>query len=138
MKLYASGRLDMLRDLVHPDAEIQMALLRGEAARGPDGLERALTAAATSLHRPRMDTIEPIDAHAAILVGRVRYPLEGGGFGDRRAAWLNVLKDGLIWRVRIYHDASAARQAYTTEFLPLVLASLGTSRAGDRSRAPSA
>ena len=95
-----------------------MAFLHGEFATGPAALEQALNAAAGSLHRPTMDGIEAIDDVAAIMFGRVRYPLEGGGFGDRQAAWLNILKDGLMWRVRIYPDVEAARTAYVTEFLP--------------------
>ena len=39
----------------------------------------------------------------------------------RQAAWLNVLKDGQIWRVRIYSDVEAARGAYEIEFLPELL-----------------
>jgi hypothetical protein len=115
MRLYAAGDLAGLRALVHPEAEIQMALLHNDVARGPDGLEQALRAA-TYIHSPRMDRIEPLDEHAAILVGRVRYPLEGGGFGDRAAAWLSVLRDGLIWRVHIYADVSAARRAYRQQY----------------------
>lgn len=121
MQLYAAGKLVELRKLVHEDAEIQMAYLHGEFASGPDALEKALRNAAQSVHRPRMDGIEAIDDNAAILFGRVRYPLDGGGFGDRQAAWLNVLKDGLMWRVRIYSDVEAARKAYAEDFLPELL-----------------
>jgi hypothetical protein len=119
MRLYAEGRLSELRTLVHPEAEIQMVLLHGEVARGPEGLEAALRDA-TYLHSPQMEHIEPIDEHAAILVGRVRYALEGGGFGDRAAAWLDVLRDGLIWRVLVFPDAEQARQAYEAEIRPLL------------------
>jgi hypothetical protein len=115
MRLYAAGDLVALRALVHPEAEIQMALLHNELAHGPEGLEEALRAA-TFIHAPRMDRIEPVDEHAAIMVGRVRYALEGGGFGDRAAAWLSVLRDGLIWRVRLYPDVSAARRAYRQRY----------------------
>jgi ketosteroid isomerase-like protein len=118
MRLYEAGDLSGLRALVHEDAEIQMAYLHGELARGPRALEEALRAAAHSVHRPRMDGVVAIDESAAILHGRVRYPVNGGGFGDRQAAWLNVLKDGLMWRVRIYADVEAARRAYAEEFLP--------------------
>lgn len=117
MRRYEAGDLVGLRALVHEDAEIQMAYLQGEIACGPGALEEALNAASRSVHRPRMDGIVPIDESAAILHGRVRYPIEGGGFGDRRAAWLNVVKDGLLWRVRIYPDVETARQAYASEFL---------------------
>jgi hypothetical protein len=119
MRLYAEGRLSELRELVHPEAEIQMVLLHGDVARGPEGLERALRDA-TYLHSPHMERIEPIDEHAAILVGRVRYPLEGGGFGDRAAAWLDVLRDGLIWRVLVFPDVEQAREAYEAEIRPLL------------------
>ena len=118
MRLYEAGDLARLSTLVHEDAEIQMAYLHGELARGPRALEDALRAAAHSVHRPRMDGVVAVDDSAAILYGRVRYPVEGGGFGDRQAAWLNILKDGLMWRVRIYADVAAARRAYAEEFLP--------------------
>jgi hypothetical protein len=118
MRLYAAGDFAALRELVHSEAEIQMAFLQGKFATGPAALEEALNAAAHSVHRPTMEGIEAINDGAAILFGRVRYPLEGGGFGDRQAAWLNVLKDGLMWRVRIYPNVAAAHAAYITEFLP--------------------
>ncbi len=126
MQLYAEGDFAAVRALVHPDAEIQMAYLHGEVATGPEALEQALHAAAHSVHRPRMDGIESIDENAAILFGRVRYPLEGGGFGDRQAAWLNVMRDGLMWRVRIYPNVRTARDAYATEFLPQLAPEAGT------------
>jgi hypothetical protein len=121
MRLYEAGDLVGLRALVHEDAEIQMAYLNGEIAYGPGALQEALRAAARSVHRPRMDGSVELDASAAIMYGRVRYPIEGGGFGDRSAAWLNVLRDGLLWRVRVYSDVEAARAAYRTQFLPQLL-----------------
>ena len=122
MRFYEAGDFASLRGLVHEDAEIQMAFLRGDIAYGRDGLEQALHAAANSVHQPRIDVWEEIDENAAIMHGQVRFPLDGRGFGDRPAAWLNVLKDGLMWRVRIYPTVEAARHAYETEFQPQLLA----------------
>jgi hypothetical protein len=120
MQLYEQGDLAGLRELVHEDAEIQMVLLGGEVARGPSGLERALRQGEESLHQPYGTRVEPIDDHACVLVGRVRYSLEGGGYGDRAAAWLSVVKDGKMWRTYVYDTAEQAREAYATEFASLL------------------
>src|SRR4051812_15540268 len=118
MRMYEDGDLAGLREHVHEEAEIQMVLLHGEAARGPNGLEEALRRGEQSLHQPYGTRVEPIDDHACVLVGRVRYPLEGGGYGDRAAAWLNVIKDQKMWRVYVYDSAEQAREAYATQFAP--------------------
>ena len=64
------GQLTQLRELVHPEAGIQMLFLAGDVARGPDGLGKALREAADSIHKPTGTHVERIDDHAAILVGR--------------------------------------------------------------------
>src|SRR5947207_317135 len=116
MSLYAEGRYDELRELVHPEAEIQMLYLGGDVARGPDGLVAALRQAASSIHSPVGTGIEGIDDRAAILLGRILHEVPSGGLSDHSAAWLGVLSDGLMWRVLVYRDAAEARRAYETHF----------------------
>ena len=116
MRLYAEGQLGQLRELVHPEAEIQMLFLDGELAHGPDGLVAALQRAADSIHTVSPVDVEPIDSGAAILIGRILREVPRGGLADDAAAWLNVIRDGLLWRVLVYGDVAEARHAYETRF----------------------
>ena len=79
-------------------------------------MSRALREAADSIHKPTGAHVERIDDHAAILVGRILHKAPGGGLSDHPAAWLNVTRDGLMWRVLICNDASEARHIYETQF----------------------
>lgn len=117
MRLYAEGRLDALRDLVHPEAEIQMFFLDGDVARGPDGLARALQAAAATIHAPSATRFLALDDHAAMMVGRIRHNAERGWI-DRSAVWLTVVKDGLIWRTEVFSTEDDARSAYASVYRP--------------------
>jgi hypothetical protein len=83
MGLYRTGQLTQLRELVHPEAEIQMLFLAGDVARGPDGLTKALREAADSIHKPTGTHVERIDDHAAILIGRILHKAPGGGLSDQ-------------------------------------------------------
>jgi len=112
MDTYADGRLKELAAFVHPDAEIEMLFLQGDVARGPTGLLEALEQAARSPHKPVMTGIEELDADAAVMYGTIRLPIPEHGLAYRNAAWLGVLRDGLLWRVTTHADVDAARAAY--------------------------
>jgi SnoaL-like domain len=114
MACYERGELDVLADLVHPDAEIEMIALGGGAAHGPDGLVEALTHAREGVHRPTVQSIRAIGADAALLIGRIQFADARGGLSDRKAVWLSVLRDGLIWRTRVFESEPEARAYYAT------------------------
>jgi hypothetical protein len=112
MAAYAQGLSKELAALVHPEAEIQMLFLAGDVARGPAGLSDALDRASRSAHKVAMTGIEALDDDAAVVYGTVRLPIPEHGLAYRNAAWLGIVRDGLLWRVTAHPDLDAARQAY--------------------------
>lgn len=113
MASYERGELEALAHLVHPDAEIEMVALGGAAAHGPGGLLEALSHAREGVHRPTVTSIRSVGADAALLIGRIQYTDPRGGLSDRKAVWLSVLRDGLIWRTRVFESEPDARAYYT-------------------------
>ena len=101
MAAYRRGDLDALATLVHPEAEIEMLLLGGEPARGPEGLHDALAAAREGIHRPTGSRLEAVADDAAMMIGRIQNMDARGAISDRTAVWLTVLRDGKLWRTRV-------------------------------------
>ena len=58
--------------------------------------------------------VEPLGDDGALVEGWVRARQSGGTVLERRAAWLLELREGLIWRVRVYDGAEKARSAFRT------------------------
>lgn len=112
MAAYERGDLDALLALVHSEAEIEMLILDGGVARGPEGLAEALAMAAKQVHRPKMSRVEEIGTDAALMIGRIQYGDAERGISDHEAVWLNVLRDGMIWRSKVFASAPEARAAY--------------------------
>jgi hypothetical protein len=59
-----------------------------------------------------MTGIEALDDDAAVVYGTIRLPMPEHGLAYRNAAWLGIVRDGLLWRVTAHPDLDAARQAY--------------------------
>jgi len=116
MACYERGDLEGVAAFVHPDAEIEMLFLGGEVARGPEGLIEALTQAREGVHRPTMTGVEPIGDDAAMMIGRIQHADQRGGLTDRKAVWLTIARDGLLWRTRIFDSEDEAR-AYHASLL---------------------
>lgn len=112
MTAYESGDHAALSAFVHPEARIEMLLMGGTVAEGPDGLRAALLEEEFHLHRPTLIDVEPIDDDGAMMIGRIQYESRSRGIADQRAVWLVALRDGLIWRVRPYRSRTAAREGY--------------------------
>ena len=113
MAAYERGDLEGLSRFIHPDAEIEMLVLQGDVALGPDGLRDTLESVRGGLHKPTMTRIENVGDDAAVMIGRIQYtdPVRGG-VTDRNAAWLTILRDGMVWRTRVFGTPDEARAAY--------------------------
>jgi ketosteroid isomerase-like protein len=111
MSAYERGDLDAMAALIHPDAEIEMLLLSRKAARGPSGLRDSLAAAQGGIHRPTRVSIEAIADDAAVMSGRIQHADEGAIY-DRKAYWLTVLRDDLLWRTRVIDSMDEAPAVY--------------------------
>jgi len=116
MAAYQRGDLDALAALVHPEAEIEMLALGGTAAHGPEGLVEAIVRAREGVHRPTMTNVEGIGPDAALMIGRIQYTEPRGSLTDRKAVWLTVLRDGLLWRTRVFESDTEARAYYAGVF----------------------
>jgi ketosteroid isomerase-like protein len=113
MAAYERGDLETLSRFVHPEAEIEMLVLQGDVAHGPEGVRDTLERARSGVHHPTATRIERVGDDAALMVGRIQYadPARGGVI-DRKAVWLTVVRDGLIWRTRVFRTPAEARAAY--------------------------
>jgi SnoaL-like domain len=109
MASYERGDLDALAAFVHPEAEIEMLALGGVVAHGPEELVEALTQAREGIHRPTMTSVKPLGTDAALMIGRIQFTDGRGGLSDRNAVWLTVLRDGLLWRTRVFATEGEAR-----------------------------
>lgn len=112
MQAYERGDLEALASFVHPDAEIEMLALQRDLALGPEGLVDTLENVRDGLHKPTMTRIEAVDDDAALLIGRIQYADPDRGLIDRSAVWLTVLRDGMVWRTRVFGNVAEARAAY--------------------------
>jgi ketosteroid isomerase-like protein len=112
MAAYERGDWGLLRELTHPEAEVEMVLLDGAAARGQDELSDSLRAASTTIHRPRASRIDDVADDAAVMIGRIQHVDTNGGVSDRQAVWLTVLRDDKIWRTRVLASTADVPAAY--------------------------
>jgi hypothetical protein len=53
-----------------------------------------------------------IDEHAATVTGRMRRRLPQDGFEEAGHVWLLTVRDGLIYRQSVHHEAEQAVAAY--------------------------
>jgi hypothetical protein len=105
--------IDLITPYIHPDAEMRLLVSYGELVRGRDEVARAMQEGlAAAPWRAEVDRIEWLDAETALTSGYARYPLQGGGFGEGKVFWLDRLRDGMVWRVRVFRSEAEARQTY--------------------------
>ena len=112
MAAYERGDLEALSSFIHPQAEIEMLALQRDVALGPEGLVDTLENVRDRLHKPTMTRIEAVADDAALMIGRIQYADPDRGVTDRSAVWLTVLRDGMLWRTRVFGNTADARAAY--------------------------
>jgi hypothetical protein len=108
-----------LRALYHDDALLSPIAAQHEIV-NPDALVRLL-AHVTSETVYEIDGTETIaiDDHAALVTGRIRFPLPAGGFGEGQRTWLLTYKDDLLYRTCAFTSPAKARAAYAEHGLDL-------------------
>lgn len=111
-KVFASRDWSAMRALYHGDAKI-VTVTGGPDPLGADAVIAELERASDDFVYlvTAADTL-PIDDHAAIVTGRMRRRLPERGFEDAAHVWLLTVRDGLVYRQCVYHDASQALEAY--------------------------
>jgi hypothetical protein len=102
-----------LSALIHEDAEMRLLVSHGQLIKGRDAVLEALARGweAETFHA-RVERFEWLDGATSLTLARARYALEGGGLTEGKVYWLDELRDGKIWRVRVFKTEADARQAY--------------------------
>ena len=103
---------DGIRRLLHPEARIGVFSTGGRPADPEDALEAMRQAHAQTTYTAYVKEIEELDGNGFLLLGRVRYPHESGGFADVERVWVYVLRDDLLYRSAMFTSALEARQTY--------------------------
>ena len=112
MEAFADSNWPVLRDLCHEDALLSTLAAQLEVMT-PDELMLVLAeVTAGDVYGIDGMTATAVDETAALLTGRIRFPLAAGGFGEGDRAWLLTYRDGLLYRLRAYTSARKARAAY--------------------------
>lgn len=102
-----------LGESIHEDAEMRLLVSHGEILRGRAEILRALARGAeATTFRAEVERFEWLDATTSLTFAHARYSLENGGVADGRVYWLDEIRDGKIWRVRVYRSEVEARAAY--------------------------
>lgn len=116
---YASGDWARLRAAYHDDA-LLCTLAAQEEILPPDELIDVFARVSEENTYDVVQTsISAIDEVACIVTGKVRYPIDGRGFGDGHRAWVLTYKDGLLYRSCAYPSVRRAREAYAVHGIDL-------------------
>lgn len=107
-----------LAERVHPQAEWELVTAKGAPVRGRAAIVQAFEQAWSGIHDVQTVRVRPLSGEAAIVEGRSRYALEGGGFADARVVWLHEVRDGALWRVRLFSSVDAAEDAWRAPSAP--------------------
>ena len=111
-KVFASRDWHAMRALYHPDALI-ITVTGGPAPLAPNDVIAELERASDDfVYLVTADDTIAIDDHAAIVTGRMRRRLPERGFEDAAHVWLLTVREGLLYRQAVYHDATEALSAY--------------------------
>jgi Domain of unknown function (DUF4440) len=111
-KVFAARDWHAMRALYHPDALI-ITVTGGPAPLAPNDVIAELERASDDfVYLVTADDTIAIDEHAAIVTGRMRRRLPERGFEDAAHVWLLTVREGLLYRQAVYHDAAEALSAY--------------------------
>ena len=109
----AGDPIGAIASTIHPDAEMQLLVSLGKPLRGREAVVAALdTGRQAAIYRAEVLRFEWLDDHTSLTSATARYALEQGGHAEGSVYWLDELRDGLIWRVRVFRSEREARQAY--------------------------
>jgi hypothetical protein len=99
-----------LKSLLHPDAQLQMAIADRQVVEGRAAILAALKASWPAVHDLQIDELHPLSEHAVIIVGRSRLPTDPG-LQASRCVWLCEYRENMLWRQRLFYTLAEARGA---------------------------
>lgn len=100
-----------LAALIHPDGCLVTRARGGGVVRGREAWIEHLRALELSVYEVTIARRHVLDDSAVVEEGRMRYPLEHGGFADEAVAWLLEFEDGMLHRATPYRHVDEARAA---------------------------
>jgi hypothetical protein len=104
--------LERLAELIHEDAEMALVVNEFRPVRGRDRIIESLSDARhRMIYSATVDGCESLDAATVLLRGRARYALERG-LSTSTVYWLDIFRDGLLWRVTAFRTEDEATAAY--------------------------
>jgi hypothetical protein len=111
-KVFAARDWRAMRALYHPDALI-LTVTGGPEPLTADEIIAELERVSRDLvYTVTASAPVAIDEHAAIVTGRMRRRLPQDGFEEAGHVWLLTVRDGLIYRQSVHHEAEQAVAAY--------------------------
>jgi hypothetical protein len=111
-KVFAARDWRAMRALYHPDALI-LTVTGGPEPLTADEIIAELERVSRDLvYTVTASAPVAIDEHAAMVTGRMRRRLPQDGFEEAGHVWLLTVRDGLIYRQSVHHEAEQAVATY--------------------------
>ena len=108
---FASRDLPRIRELVHPDCEVQLPAANREILLGADAIAAALADTTGSVYHIVIDRVEPERDRFAIVRGSARLSASPQGHSIGTYVWVWEICDGLLLRSRVF-DTDVEALAY--------------------------
>ena len=103
---------DAFADLVHPDAQMD-SVAHQNILVGRDAVVKSTRSAAESaVFELAITAVEQLDDRTVMVVGSMRRPSDLGGFADSTLAWVDEVRDGMLWRSWAFNSAAEARRSF--------------------------
>jgi hypothetical protein len=110
-----------MRALLHASSRLESLAAPGLVL-SADGLIEAIRGATEhGIYAVKSWQVEPLGQRAGLVDGRVRYRYGRRGFTDEHRVWVSTERDGLIWRMRVFHDRRSSLRCFGEGSLDLGL-----------------
>jgi len=108
-----------MRALYHPDALILTVTGGPEPLTADEIIDELVRVSHDLVYTVTASAPVALDEHAAIVAGRMRRRLPHEGFEEAGHIWLLTVRDDLIYRQSVHHEAEEAAAAYRAGGLTL-------------------
>jgi hypothetical protein len=113
LQLFLDQHMDLLRPLIHPDADLETGFGAQGARFDQDGaLNAGWVAMSSGAYRPEYEFVESLDDETALVGVSIRYEIGEDLFSERDAAMLLTFRDGLLWQSRLFDTIDQALEAH--------------------------
>jgi hypothetical protein len=99
-----------MRALLHPAARLESLAAVGEVLSAAELVQAIRTASLRGLYAVKSWRVDLIRPQIGLAEARVRYESTPGAITDEPRRFLASDQDGLIWRMRIFHDLESAQR----------------------------